>query len=87
VAAAARPAEHQGAGAGRRGGARAERYASDLAVDVIVCGHTHKPNHQVFDLKGPAGRGVEYFNTGAWLERPASFLTVDARGVTINRCP
>lgn len=65
----------------------AERYASDRPIDVIVCGHTHKPSHQVFDLKGPGGQGVEYFNTGAWLERPASFLTVDASGVTINRCP
>lgn len=66
----------------------ARRYASGLPIDVIVCGHTHQPQHRVFDLTGPAGRGVEYVNTGAWLERPASFVTVDAtRGVTINRCP
>ena len=65
----------------------ARRYASGLPIDVIVCGHTHEPSHRVFDLEGPAGRSVEYVNTGSWLERPASFVTVDAGGVAINRCP
>ena len=67
----------------------ARRYASGLPIDVIVCGHTHEPSHRVFDVRGPEGdrRRVEYFNSGAWLERPASFLAVAAGGVTINRYP
>lgn len=63
------------------------RFASTNPFDVIVCGHTHEPHHRVFDIKGPGGRGIEYFNTGAWLHSPASFLAVDATGVTMNRCP
>jgi UDP-2,3-diacylglucosamine pyrophosphatase LpxH len=63
------------------------RFATANPFDVIVCGHTHEPHHRVFDIKGPGGRGIEYFNTGAWLHSPASFLAVDAAGVTMNRCP
>jgi len=60
-----------------------------IREEVIVCGHTHEAHHRVFDgISGPGGRGVEYFNSGAWLHRPASFLSIDARGiVAINRCP
>jgi UDP-2,3-diacylglucosamine pyrophosphatase LpxH len=68
-------------------GARRFAAASGHRFDVIVCGHTHEPHHRLFDVIGPGGRGVEYFNSGSWLERPASFLSVDALGVTINRCP
>jgi UDP-2,3-diacylglucosamine pyrophosphatase LpxH len=66
-------------------GARA--LASEDAVDVIVCGHTHRPRHEVFDLVGPGGRGIEYFNTGCWVDRPASFVTVGSAGVALNHCP
>ena len=59
----------------------------DPAVDVIVCGHTHEPGHRVFDVTGPGGQGVEYFNTGSWVERPASFVTVGPRGVALESCP
>ena len=64
----------------------AKHLAAADPFDVIVCGHTHEPLHRVFpDVRGPAGRGVEYFNSGSWLDRPASFLSVDAvSGVRIN---
>jgi UDP-2,3-diacylglucosamine pyrophosphatase LpxH len=55
-------------------------YATSHDVDVIVCGHTHRPRRTVFDVPGPAGGGIEYFNTGCWVKRPASFVTVGASG-------
>jgi UDP-2,3-diacylglucosamine pyrophosphatase LpxH len=67
--------------------AGARGYASSHAVDVIVCGHTHRPSRKVFDLTGPGGGAIEYFNTGCWVERPASFVTVGAAGVALNHCP
>lgn len=63
------------------------RHVRTDPVDVIVCGHTHKPGHRVFDVVGPGGRGVEYFNTGSWVERPASFVTIGARGAALQTCP
>ena len=61
------------------------RFASANRFDVVVCGHTHEPHHRVLDdVAGPAGGPVEYVNSGAWLDRP-TFLSVDARGVRINR--
>ena len=63
-----------------------QRFALANPIDVIVCGHTHEPHHRVLDVAGPAGRLVEYVNSGAWLERP-TFLSVDADGVRINRPP
>jgi UDP-2,3-diacylglucosamine pyrophosphatase LpxH len=71
-------------GLSERVAAGARRLAGESAVDVIVCGHTHKPRHEVFDLVGPGGRGIEYFNTGSWVDRPASFVTVDATGAALN---
>ncbi len=62
-------------------------YAHEQRADVIVCGHTHRPSHRVFDVAGPGGRGIEYFNTGCWVDRPASFVTVGAGGVALNHCP
>ena len=48
-------------------------YATSHGVDVIVCGHTHRPRRTVFDVPGPAGGLIEYFNTGCWVTgRPAS---------------
>ena len=72
---------------GEQVAAGAHSLVRDDPVDVIVCGHTHEPGHLVFDVAGPGGRGVEYFNTGSWVERPASFVTVGPRGVTLESCP
>jgi UDP-2,3-diacylglucosamine pyrophosphatase LpxH len=67
----------------------ARLFAAANPFDVIVCGHTHEAQRRVFEgVSGPGGSGVEYVNSGAWLGRPASFLTADARGAfAINRCP
>jgi UDP-2,3-diacylglucosamine pyrophosphatase LpxH len=62
-------------------------YATSHDVDVIVCGHTHRPRRTVFDVPGPAGGLIEYFNTGCWVARPASFVTVGAAGVALDHCP
>ena len=56
-------------------------------VDVIVCGHTHQAMRTVFDPPGPGRRPIEYVNTGCWVDRPASFVTVGAGGVALNHCP
>ena len=62
-------------------------FASEQGVDVIVCGHTHRAKRTVFDQAGPSGSAIEYFNTGCWVDRPASFVTVGAGGVALNHCP
>ena len=65
----------------------ARKLAQTDPVDVIVCGHTHRPLHRVFDLEGPCGSAVEYFNTGSWVERPASFVAVGPSGAALKNCP
>jgi UDP-2,3-diacylglucosamine pyrophosphatase LpxH len=67
--------------------AGARGYASEQAVDVIVCGHTHRAQRTVFEQPGPSGKTIEYFNTGCWVDRPASFVTVGTAGVALNHCP
>jgi UDP-2,3-diacylglucosamine pyrophosphatase LpxH len=67
--------------------AGAEGYACEQEVDVIVCGHTHIAERTVFDRMGPSGAGIEYFNTGCWVDRPASYVTAGTHGVTLNHCP
>ncbi len=65
----------------------ARGHASEQGVDVIVCGHTHLAKRTVFAQPGPSGSAIEYFNTGSWVDRPASFVTVGAAGVALNHCP
>lgn len=62
-------------------------YAAEQGVDVIVCGHTHKAARSILDRPGPSGQAIEYLNTGCWVDRPASFVTVGASGVALNHCP
>jgi UDP-2,3-diacylglucosamine pyrophosphatase LpxH len=58
---------------------RARKYALRRCADVIICGHTHRPEHIVFPDKK---RGqVEYLNCGCWLGQTCSFVTVDEQGV------
>ena len=67
--------------------AGARDYAAANRVDVIVCGHTHNPTRRRFDPAAPGDRAIEYVNTGCWVDRPASFVTVGTAGVALNHCP
>ena len=87
MAEAARPGACRVQQAERSGRGRCARLCQQQRVDVIVCGHTHRPGRKVFDVTGPGGDAIEYFNTGCWVERPASFVTVGAAGVALNHCP
>ena len=62
-------------------------YAAENEVNVIVCGHTHEARRTVFEPSAPGRRPIEYLNTGCWVDRPASFVTVGAAGVALNHCP
>jgi UDP-2,3-diacylglucosamine pyrophosphatase LpxH len=67
--------------------AGARGHAAENEVDVIVCGHTHQAMRTLFDPPAPGRRAIEYVNTGCWVDRPASFVTVGATGVALNHCP
>ena len=41
------------------------RAAGERGVDGVVCGHIHTAEHRMFDH---AGRGIEYWNDGDWVE-------------------
>jgi UDP-2,3-diacylglucosamine pyrophosphatase LpxH len=43
----------------------------------IFCGHTHAALHRQQD-------GVEYYNTGGWIDSNPTYVTVDADGVLIH---
>jgi len=46
-------------------------------ADRIFCGHTHEALSIVQD-------GVEYYNSGSWADKKATYLTVDSEGVQIR---
>lgn len=56
---------------------KASKYAKKRNIDVIICGHTHKPVHLVFERKE---KDIEYINCGSWVEKVCSFITVDHNG-------
>ena len=43
----------------------------------VFCGHTHQATHIAED-------GVEYFNTGCWIQDTATYITVSEQGVQIH---
>jgi UDP-2,3-diacylglucosamine pyrophosphatase LpxH len=47
-------------------------------ADFVFCGHTHAAVHREAD-------GIHYYNTGCWTQSPATFITVDHKGVEIHR--
>jgi len=57
--------------------ASALAYAKAGAIDRIFCGHTHLPLHQQRD-------GVDYYNTGAWVDHRSTYVTVGDEGVAIR---
>jgi UDP-2,3-diacylglucosamine pyrophosphatase LpxH len=51
-------------------------YARAGRVDRIFCGHTHVATHQ-------NRHGVDYYNSGSWIDANPAFLTIDEQGVQI----
>lgn len=68
---------------GERVAAEAVEHGRRAAYDVVVCGHTHEP---LIKRVTTGDRPVTYANSGAWLGRPASFLTVGPNGLGLDFC-
>ena len=58
---------------------KAIKYAKKHHIDVIICGHTHKPAH-IIDYDEKRRRTVEYFNCGDWTNGICSFITISEDG-------
>jgi UDP-2,3-diacylglucosamine pyrophosphatase LpxH len=52
-------------------------YAKPGKAERIFCGHTHASLTRVRD-------GVEYYNSGAWVDQRCTYITVDPEGVAIH---
>jgi UDP-2,3-diacylglucosamine pyrophosphatase LpxH len=52
-------------------------YAAAGHADRVFCGHTHEAMQRSRD-------GIDYYNSGAWTDQRATFLTVDLKGVAIH---
>ena len=52
-------------------------YARQHKIDRIFCGHTH-------DAMQVREDGVEYYNSGGWIDSRLTYITVDADGVQIH---
>src|SRR6201981_1272779 len=52
-------------------------YAKQGKAERIFCGHTHVPLHQTRD-------GIEYYNSGAWVDTRCTYITVSQQGVAIH---
>ncbi|MGH7963637.1 MAG: UDP-2,3-diacylglucosamine diphosphatase [Candidatus Binatia bacterium] len=59
---------------------KAAAYAAQRGANGIFCGHTHIPLSRRFG-------DVTYHNTGCWTEKPATFITLGARGIQLQECP
>jgi UDP-2,3-diacylglucosamine pyrophosphatase LpxH len=53
-------------------------YARAGRVDRIFCGHTHVASHQ-------SRHGVEYYNSGSWIDANPTYLTINEEGVQIRK--
>jgi UDP-2,3-diacylglucosamine pyrophosphatase LpxH len=52
-------------------------HAGHHEADRIFCGHTHEALHIEQD-------GVEYYNSGGWVDSKLTYLTIDEQGVQIH---
>ncbi len=52
-------------------------HAKPGKAERIFCGHTHVPMSRVAD-------GVEYYNSGAWVDQHCTYVTVGPEGVNIH---
>ena len=68
---------------GEKVAAEAVEHGRRAAFDVVICGHTHEP---LIKRVTSGGRPVTYANSGAWVSRPASYLTVGPNGLGLDFC-
>lgn len=52
-------------------------YAKQGKAERIFCGHTHVPQQETRD-------GVEYYNSGAWVDLRCTYITINHEGVAIH---
>jgi UDP-2,3-diacylglucosamine pyrophosphatase LpxH len=52
-------------------------YAKPGKAERIFCGHTHAPMARERD-------GVEYYNSGAWVDQRCTYVTIGPEGVAVN---
>ena len=52
-------------------------YAKQGKAERIFCGHTHVPLRRQLD-------GIEYYNSGAWVDAHCTYITVSQQGVAIH---
>jgi UDP-2,3-diacylglucosamine pyrophosphatase LpxH len=52
-------------------------FAAERAANYVFCGHTHVALRR-------ESEGIQYFNTGCWTQSPATYITVDQKGVSLN---
>jgi len=52
-------------------------FARHHGADRIFCGHTHEALHATRD-------GIEYYNSGGWVDSRLTYLTIDEEGVQIH---
>ena len=52
-------------------------YARTGRADRIFCGHTHVAGHQ-------QRHGIDYYNSGSWIDANPTYLTIDEQGVEIR---
>ncbi|HET7890265.1 MAG TPA: UDP-2,3-diacylglucosamine diphosphatase [Candidatus Sulfotelmatobacter sp.] len=57
--------------------AGALNYAAQHGADRIFCGHTHEAIHI-------AQNGIQYYNSGGWVDSRLTYLTIDEQGVEIH---
>ena len=52
-------------------------YAKPGKTERIFCGHTHAPLARERD-------GIEYYNSGGWVDQQCTYITIGLEGVTIH---
>jgi UDP-2,3-diacylglucosamine pyrophosphatase LpxH len=52
-------------------------FARHHRAERIFCGHTHEALHAEQD-------GIDYYNSGAWVDSRLTYLTIDEKGVQIH---
>ncbi|MES2059778.1 MAG: metallophosphoesterase [Patescibacteria group bacterium] len=53
------------------------KYAADLKINYVFCGHTHKALEKIY---GQGKDAIHYFNTGCWTYAPSAYITIDESG-------